>query len=46
VHNDTHASCTPPPVLANGPGLLRLSVDNQTWSGISGAAKNVFRDAI
>jgi hypothetical protein len=45
VHNDTHASCTPPPVLVNGPGLLRLSVDNATWLGISGA-KNVFRDAI
>ena len=38
VHNDTHASCTPLPVLADGPGLLRLSVDNATWRGISGEA--------
>eukprot|EP01052_Picozoa_sp_SAG31_P016330 SAG31_NODE_1077_length_10037_cov_3.515899_2_plen_1115_part_00 len=38
VHNDTYAECTPPPVLANGPGLLRLSVDNATWRGISGEA--------
>jgi hypothetical protein len=38
VHNDTHAACTPPPVLADGPGLLRLSVDNATWRGISGEA--------
>ena len=38
VHNATHASCTPPPVLADGPGLLRLSVDNATWRGVSGEA--------
>lgn len=38
VHNDSYAECTPPPVLANGPGLLRLSVDNATWRGISGEA--------
>ena len=29
MHNDTHASCTPPPVLVNGPGLLRLSVEQR-----------------
>jgi hypothetical protein len=29
-------------LLTNGPGLLRLSVDNATWLGISG----LFCDAI
>jgi hypothetical protein len=38
IHNDTYAECIPPPVLANGPGLLRLSVDNATWRGIAGEA--------
>ena len=37
ILNQTHAVCSPPPrVLAPGAGLLRLSVDNITWLGVSG----------
>ena len=36
VLNSTAVSCVPPAVTASGPGLLRFSLDNQTWEGETG----------
>ena len=32
VHNDTHASCYPPPVLVEGPGTLSATMDGKNFS--------------